>query len=64
MRDRRWRYIRYSDGGEELYDHQSDAMEWRNLAALPEHAKMKAELARWLPKADAEDAPAVSGRTE
>ncbi len=26
-----WRYTRYLDGGEELYDHQSDPFEWNNL---------------------------------
>ncbi len=48
--DDRWRYIRYSDGSEELYDHQSDPTEWRNLAAKPEHAAVKARLAGMVPK--------------
>jgi len=52
LRDDRWRYIRYSDGSEELYDHQSDPKEWRNLAAQPEHRAVKQRLARWLPKSD------------
>ncbi len=30
-RSDRWRYIRYADGSEELYDHQSDPHEWTNL---------------------------------
>jgi arylsulfatase A-like enzyme len=58
VRSEHWRYIRYSDGSEELYDHQSDPMEWRNLAGDPRHADVKKELARWLPKTDAPDAPA------
>tara|TARA_R110002049_G_scaffold47902_1_gene138394 strand:- start:89457 stop:91004 length:1548 start_codon:yes stop_codon:yes gene_type:complete len=29
----RWKYIRYKDGTEELYDLQSDPQEWTNLAA-------------------------------
>lgn len=33
IRDRRWRYIRYADGSEELYDHESDPHEWTNLMA-------------------------------
>ena len=33
VRDERWRYIRYADGSEELYDHQNDPNEWHNLAA-------------------------------
>ena len=31
IRDDRWRYIRYSDGTEELYDLQSDPHEWSNI---------------------------------
>ncbi|RBP35840.1 arylsulfatase A-like enzyme [Roseimicrobium gellanilyticum] len=33
----RWRYIRYANGAEELYDHQNDPHEWTNLlfAAAP-----------------------------
>ena len=33
VRDERWRYVRYADGSEELYDHQTDPNEWHNLAA-------------------------------
>lgn len=32
LRTDRWRYIHYSDGSEELYDHQGDPNEWDNLA--------------------------------
>jgi hypothetical protein len=49
VRTERWRYIRYADGGEELYDHDADPDEWQNLAAAPEHAAVKAELAATLP---------------
>jgi arylsulfatase A-like enzyme len=35
--DRQWRYIRYADGAEELYDVRRDAPEWTNLAGRPEH---------------------------
>jgi arylsulfatase A-like enzyme len=31
VRTGRWRFIRYPDGGEELYDHADDPHEWRNL---------------------------------
>jgi arylsulfatase A-like enzyme len=55
VRSERWRYIRYSDGGEELYDHQNDPLEWTNLASKPEHQAVKTELARWLPKENAPD---------
>lgn len=32
----RWRYIRYANGDEELYDIESDPYEWSNLAAQDE----------------------------
>ena len=53
LRNERWRYIRYADGGEELYDHQSDPNEWTNLADRPEFTSVIAELARSLPQTDA-----------
>jgi arylsulfatase A-like enzyme len=49
IRTDRWRYIRYADGGEELYDHQTDPYEWTNLANQPEHAALKADLAKHFP---------------
>lgn len=57
VRSERWRYIRYYDGTEELYDHDADPMEWTNLAGKPEHESVKKDLAVWLPKINAEDAP-------
>lgn len=57
VRTERYRYIRYSDGTEELYDHAEDPLEWKNRAADPSLAAVKAELAKWLPKSDAPDAP-------
>ena len=56
VRSERWRYIRYADGGEELYDHEVDVYEWANLAAKAEYMPTKAELSKWLPK---ENAPAA-----
>jgi arylsulfatase A-like enzyme len=35
IRDGRWRYTTYNDGGEELYDHAADPHGWTNLAANP-----------------------------
>ena len=32
----RWRYVRYADGEEELYDAVNDPHEWTNLAGRPE----------------------------
>ncbi len=48
VRTDRWRYIRYNDGGEELYDHHNDPHEWMNLVPVeifqPVIDKMKKEL--------------------
>lgn len=43
-RDRRYRYIRYADGSEELYDHQQDPQEWHNLAKLPQYVDARTTL--------------------
>jgi arylsulfatase A-like enzyme len=64
VRTDRWRYIRYSSGDEELYDHNADPHEWSNLAADPRHAAIKAELAARLPKDNAADAPRATGDGE
>ncbi len=53
IRSKRWRYIRYADDSEELYDLVADPHEWTNLAAQTEHAAVIAEHRRWLPKQDA-----------
>ena len=34
-----WRYIRYADGGEELYEIEKDPYEWNNLAGDKKYAK-------------------------
>lgn len=52
LRSERWRYIRYADGSEELYDHTADPHEWTNLAGKPELAAVRQELAAWLPATD------------
>ena len=50
VRTERWRYIRYNDGGEELYDHQTDPKEWTNLAKLPHHTMVIERLRKSIPK--------------
>jgi arylsulfatase A-like enzyme len=48
-RDQRWRYTRYADGFEELYDHDNDPNEWINIAADPQRAAVKERLAAVFP---------------
>lgn len=62
IRTKDWRYIRYADGSEELYDECSDPREWHNLAGDPRHAGVKRELAGWLPKVDRPPAPGSAQR--
>jgi arylsulfatase A-like enzyme len=49
IRTRDWRYIRYRDGAEELYDHRTDPDEFNNLANDPTQQALCAQLAKWLP---------------
>ncbi len=49
VRSEKWRYIRYENGEEELYDEVNDPMEWKNLANDPQYADVKAELAKRMP---------------
>jgi choline-sulfatase len=60
VRSERYRFIRYHDGGEELYDHKSDPHEWHNLAGRKEHQPIKQGLARWIAKDWAKSAPTKS----
>ena len=45
----RYRYMRYEDGSEELYDHQADPNEWTNLATEEQYTKVKQKLAAACP---------------
>lgn len=54
LRTEQYRYIRYADGSEELYDHKNDPHEWENISEHPSSAAIKNELKQWLPKKDAE----------
>ena len=44
LRTDRWRYIEWSDGSAELYDHGNDPEEWHNLASNAANAKVLAQL--------------------
>jgi len=63
VRSEHYRYIRYLDGSEELYDHRKDPHEWDNLAGLKkqdDQAAVIKEHRRHLPKKEAEVLPASS----
>jgi choline-sulfatase len=62
VRSERWRYIRYADGTEELYDHRDDPHEWKNLANDSRLVDVKREHARWLPAHEAKPAPGSATR--
>lgn len=49
LRDDRYRYIRYRNGDEELYDHSNDPHEFTNLAPDPTHAQTLARFRAQLP---------------
>jgi len=63
LRDRRWRYIRYDDGSEELYDHDADPLEHKNLARDSQYQSVIAGLRAHLPRIDAEMPPGRGRRS-
>jgi arylsulfatase A-like enzyme len=63
IRTNDWRYIRYADGSEELYDVRKDPNEWTNLAGQPQYRATIAGLAKWLPKVDRPAVPGSNART-
>jgi len=62
LRDDRFRYTRYRDGTEELYDHEYDPNEWTNIASDPRFAAVKARLKTFLPTVNAPDVAFASER--
>lgn len=56
--DERWRYIRYANGDQELYDIQSDPFEWNNLAEDLDQSDRIASMRSKAPKEFAEFIPA------
>jgi len=61
LRDARWRFIRYADGSEELYDHNVDPDEHTNLANNPEYAPVIATFSPLIPKTSRPFAPGSKG---
>lgn len=49
VKTEQYRYIRYEDGSEELYDHVNDQEEWKNLAEDPRYQNVKNKLMAYLP---------------
>ncbi|MEK6235058.1 MAG: sulfatase-like hydrolase/transferase, partial [Planctomycetales bacterium] len=62
VRSERWRYIRYADGSEAVYDMAADPNEWKNLAADSKHAGVIRDHRRWIPKNNAKPAPGSRAR--
>jgi arylsulfatase A-like enzyme len=65
VRSEGWRYIRYANGDEELYDEGKDPLEFTNLAAKAEFQPVKASLSQTMPKANKPELPnALAGKQE
>jgi len=62
VRSTRWRYIRYADGSEELYDMRDDPHEWVNLSGNSKYSQVAARHARWLPQLNRKPAPGSRSR--
>ena len=62
IRTERWRYIRYADQSEELYDTLADPNEWTNLAGQAQFKAVKTDLAQWLPKVNKVPVPGSAHR--
>jgi len=54
IRSRDWRYIRYRDGSEELYNHNTDPHEWNNVVANPKWQDVIAAHRSYLPSEERE----------
>ncbi len=61
--NREWRYIRYQQGGEELYNRNDDPHEWHNLADDPQYQPVIEQLNARAPKDPASPGP-ESGRMD
>jgi hypothetical protein len=64
VRTEKWRYIRYANGDEELYDETADPHEWTNLAEMPEHEAVKKDLVKHLPATNHEELGNAGGKAK
>ena len=65
VRTEQWRYIRYADGGEELYEEWNDPFEWTNLArAGGVHNTVKEALKKHLPLVNKPAVKSNPGQTQ
>jgi len=62
IRTRDWRYIRYADGSEELYQMIADPNEWENLASRAEHASVLEAHRKWIPSMNRKPVPGSRDR--
>ena len=62
VRTTNWRYIKYADGSEELYDERVDPNEWQNLARDSKFNEIKTDLSKWVPTKNAAPAPGSISR--
>lgn len=60
VRSEHYRYIRYLDGSEELYDHRTDPHEWTNLASKQKMTGVIKEHRKHLPTREADVLPGRS----
>ncbi len=57
VRSQDWRYIRYYDGTEELYNRKDDPHEWYNLAGDEQYKDVIEAHRKWIPEKFAEPVP-------
>ncbi|MBE0668158.1 MAG: sulfatase-like hydrolase/transferase, partial [Bacteroidales bacterium] len=57
VRSQDWRYIRYNDGTEELYNRKDDPHEWHNLASDPQYKSIIEDHLKWIPSSFAKPVP-------
>ncbi len=62
IRSKDWRYIRYADGSEELYNMQQDPNEWHNLVGKQQYAAVIEQHRRYLPQVNRKPVPGSASR--